>query len=320
RLAWLLYFPALLMLVPGVEAVLIGSAKMIYDAIFPCLLLLFVGGVLAAKGSQRPGLAFGIATLAGLSLSAAELSRTFILVMLPFLILWALLQFFEKRQYRLMLAFLLPLLLLSWGWHLRLKIVHDQLFWSNHGGCNLSNAWLPLIDHRVLMPQLEPEAPPRDAWKFHNLNTDVHTRNCERMKDHIVSQIKADPRRAFGVFWENSIKVVRAPVGMYDHWPEGPVIDLYRWMVRLMYLATAVLLLAYVSRSWRDPRYLYSTDGVMLFICLSLTLFSIIGERWELSRFTVSSLPFLLFLWVRVGQMFGEAWSGSSEGLKGSET
>jgi len=306
RSTWLAFFPALLILVPGMERVLYGSAKIMYDAVFPCLLLFFLGGVGEARRLGQGRSAVTWAFLAGFALSAAELSRTFILVLLPFLVAWALLQLGQRRLYRLMLAFLLPILLLSGGWHLRLMVVHDQLFWSNHGGCNLHNAWLPLVDHEVLEPQLEPEAPPRDQWKLNDLNTDIHDRNCERMKAHVVSQIQAHPDQAWQVFQDNAVRVFRAPVGMYNYWPEGLRIELYRWLVRLMYLAEGLLLMVYLSRSWRDPRHLYSLDGAMLFISLSLSFFSIIGERWEVSRFLVSTLPFLLYLWVRAFQWIAD--------------
>ena len=80
----------------------------VYDAVYPLLIL---GYLLLLRQVPKSGLA---ALLTGLLLALAELTRPFVLLLLPILLLGAVLNPGLRRGRRLLL-FLLPLLLLSGG-------------------------------------------------------------------------------------------------------------------------------------------------------------------------------------------------------------
>jgi hypothetical protein len=110
----------------------------LYDVLLPLFFLLFALCLRKARlRAARGRSALGYAALAGFFLSMAELSRPFVLLILPFFFIAAY-QFLRGAPKRCLAAFLLPLVLLSGGWHLKLGLLNDgQVIWSSHGGFNL---------------------------------------------------------------------------------------------------------------------------------------------------------------------------------------
>jgi len=119
----------------------------IYDILLPLFFLVFALCLREARLRLARGRsALGIAALAGFFLSMAELSRPFVLLILPFFLIVAH-QFLRGAPKRCLAAFLLPIVLLSGGWHLKLLLLDDgQVIWSSHGGFNLYRAWRTEVD------------------------------------------------------------------------------------------------------------------------------------------------------------------------------
>ncbi|MEO0469424.1 MAG: hypothetical protein AAF206_07390 [Bacteroidota bacterium] len=297
---WLYVLLISAILLPAIAIVHKGNAQ-IYDVMLPFFLMLHLVGVYWGrkwfdKGKGWKIVGMGLAIFAGLSLSLAELSRPFMLAVVPFVLLH---HFFQDKSTRksFLIVLLLPVLLVSGGWHIKLMIYNQgQLIWSNHGGCNLANAWAPVIDHQALNAKIQPEEPPLvdNQWTWDNINTQIHTDNCKEMQRAVVQGILKHPGKAFAHISGKAWRFLLVRTDMYAYDPQGWQIDAYRWIVRLLYLNLIVLLLVYLRRAWKKPAILLSEAFLLLFLAAFLTFMPIIGENGEEARFLVSIVPLLV--------------------------
>lgn len=294
---YLLLYPMAWLMLLALIKIVMGNAQ-VYDVLLPVFLLLFFG--LLAWGKRmdhRRSRQWLLLLLAGCSLSMAELARPFMLALLPFLLLYAGYQLWERR--RLWLPLLIPVLLLSGGWHAKLLVQHGQLIWSNHAGSNLVGAWAPLLDHAALDASLEPEAPPLEdnEWTWDNLNTEPHYRNSQKRKAAVKAAILAQPQAAWQHFLAKVQTFTEPQVGMYAYQPTGWEIDAYRRVVRTAFWLLVVLLLRAIVKFLQNWRYAFSQEGMLLLSTAFLTLMPIIGESGEEARFLVSVVPLLMWVW-----------------------
>ena len=111
-----------------------------YDPLFALLLLGYFLLIDAWERTPPCELAGG----AGLCLSMLELLRPFMIYLLPLFLLveWHRIHLKAPRCGLALTAFLLPVVVLSGGWHLHLYLAHDhQITWTNISGYNLQRAW-----------------------------------------------------------------------------------------------------------------------------------------------------------------------------------
>ncbi|MCK5347407.1 MAG: hypothetical protein KAR20_28550, partial [Candidatus Heimdallarchaeota archaeon] len=166
----------------------------IYDVFYPFFLLLwlfFLRGsknILLDKSFRYTSTAF----LSGFFLSMAELSRPFVLIFLPLLILGAIF-FLGRHRWRQIAIMILPILLISGTWHFHLWTIHRQILWSNHGGFNLSQAW-PQVD--ISNIELVPEVNnmPISEGRWNNINTEEHDINSRLISTEIFQYIVTHPK------------------------------------------------------------------------------------------------------------------------------
>lgn len=118
------------------------------DVVYPALIVFFVALLSKAIRNRQYRAAAACALPSGLCLSLAELTRPFVLILLPVMVIGAAAALIRRRDLtprrRAALAclFIAPLLILSGGWHLKLATLNGgQIIWSNYGGYNLSRAW-----------------------------------------------------------------------------------------------------------------------------------------------------------------------------------
>ena len=86
----------------------------------------------------------GLAGCGRACLALLELTRPFMIFLLPlFLVVeWHRIYLHAPRRQSALAAFLLPVVVLSGGWHLHLFLAHDhQIAWTNISGYNLQRAW-----------------------------------------------------------------------------------------------------------------------------------------------------------------------------------
>lgn len=264
----------------------------LYDPLFGALVLGYF--VLSAcwKRSRRPAWL----AAAGTALAVAELTRPFMIYLLPLLVLAEVhrIRRTAPRVRPALLAFLLPLALLSGGWHLHLYLVHDgQIPWSNISGYNLQRAWSdfdPEIRNAKHIVQ-----PPRPDGMWDDLNRSDVYRDSERIKRLILSKVLEDPWRAAGYAASRVASFATAPTRIYGHDPRDAGIGFYRGMaVALNLLAAAYVLAGAVALArrrrwpWLSLRWWLGASALLTALLVSL------GEKGEEARFLFSILPMLL--------------------------
>ncbi|MCC7048172.1 MAG: hypothetical protein IT562_15775 [Alphaproteobacteria bacterium] len=259
----------------------------VYDAIYPFLLLGYFLALRAAPGSAWAALA------AGLLLALAELTRPFVLLLLPILLLGVAASPALRRASRL-LPFLVPLVVLSGGWHAYQFWAHGQVFWSNHGGYNLQRAW-PMVE----MPPLVPETVPakRAPDRMESFNTPEHVENSRRLQRAILCHIAAHPLASAMHALERVSAVVAGEVVLHGEVPSSPVIAAYQvvakfpalWML-LGALAVAIAIVAHPRRAGR----ILADDGNLLILVTAATIVIVaLTEAGEEARFMIALLPAL---------------------------
>ena len=305
--AWLLALGLGWLMLESIVIVHPGNPQL-YDVLLPVFILL--GMLYAYISTKAHNVWLGIlpAILGGFFLSMAELARPFMIVLLPILIAICGYQYFMAKRPWLFAAFMVPVLLFSGGWHIKLLRHNDgQLVWSNHGGTNLFRAWTPVIDHKALEAQLQPEAPPLNdyGWAWDNLNTQVHAENSSARTKAVVNGIADNPKMSFKLFVQK-VRIFTTPrTYIYDYDPQAPILDWYRRFVRGLYWLLAILLLVSMVKVIRDWRFLFSWDFGLLFTTFFLSFMPIIGESGEEARFIVAVLPLLIVTGL-IGAKWGE--------------
>ena len=274
-----------------------GNAQ-VYDLYFPVTILLLVKCLDLMRSEKiRPKMRLFLCFLAGLLFSIAELTRPFVLVTVPFFLFgaWRMIRPFPRINF---VAVLIPILLLSGSWHLKLIIRNGQLSWSNHTGFNLYQSWYENIDPGKYASFKE-EPPLHENWGSANLNTDLHTANSKELSGMIIRQIFRQPGLAFLHVWDRAL----------TFWSPKPVLfdaqfppNIYRTYRLVVWLLGFSLLLAFLfwSREVFRKGFKYVLDSLaepelmlMLFLILNITIY-IVAEGGEDARFLISVLPMLM--------------------------
>lgn len=267
----------------------------VYDVVLPFFVLLYIVALdtLATtswSGRLAPAL---VAFLAGLSLSLAELTRPFVLLLLPVLLLPSWRPF--RRSSTLALAFCLPLALLSGVWHLHLMTTHGQLLSSNYSGFNLHRAW-PQVP-------LPPGAYDANQGRGHedehaDLSAPEFGRASRAFSLAVARHVASHPVEASHHALDRLVLFVAPQTELYGRRPQaGAVLTLYIWTTRIL-LAYAVLnllgLIGLVARGQRNVATLLTEPTHVLLLLIPCLVFILaLGEAGEEARLMLSVLPLL---------------------------
>ena len=267
-----------------------------YDVLLPCFLLLYLlfsEASFALKGWRIIAPLMGF--LAGLCLGIAELSRPFMLALVPFLIGYSCFHYLRQKQYISLVIFLLPLLIVSGGWHAKLYVYNNgQVIWSNSSGTNLYRAWSHMVDNEALELELQEEAPPLLYGRWNNLNTQVHYENSQVRKAYVWKAIRHNPGDALKRIWLKTLIFIRPQTDLYAHQPRGNFIAAYKVLVKGIYLLFPILVILGIRKIIKRPSSFFSREWIVVFITGFLSFMPIIGESGEEARFLISVLPFLI--------------------------
>jgi len=279
----------------------------IYDVFFPLFILLYIGCLQIALKSARENRitnASVLFLLAGVFLSAAELTRPFVLLMLPVLLLFSLAALWSLPK-RFLLLFLVPLGIFSGGWHAKLYFLNGgQILWTNHSGYNMANAWKPFIK----IPTGQPEAANVNAEKtvykgeyikrWDNINTEIHFQNNKLVRHEIFKFVREHPVRSLVHILKRVMILVWPQVSVGESEPDHAILGWYRLCFRLALLSAAAnaLLLGYLVVSRRRLSYLGTAESLLMATTWLSIFFLAIGEKGEEVRFALSLAPFLAAL------------------------
>jgi hypothetical protein len=263
-----------------------------YDPLFA---LLFIGYFLLIGTWERSGRTAWLAA-AGLCLALVELTRPFMIFLLPlFLVVEGhRICLRAPRRPQAFAAFLLPVVVLSGGWHLHLFLAHDhQIAWTNISGYNLQRAWEDFDPEIRAVQHLDQL--PRNGELWANLNTTEIYRMSEDLKRMIVGKIAANPADAAVHVVNRLATFVSSPTGMYGHDPQGLDIEIYRKLVSALVLLlpvyVAISTVALLRRRrwpWLDRHWWLAAST------LSVALLVTLGEQGEEARFLFTIMPMLL--------------------------
>ena len=263
-----------------------------YDPLFALLLL---GYFLLIDAWERGRHLVWLAA-AGLCLSLLELTRPFMIYLLPLFLLveWHRIHLNAPRCGLALTAFLLPVVVLSGGWHLHLYLAHDhQITWTNISGYNLQRAWEDFDAEIRAFPHLDKLLSNGELWA--NLNTSEVYIGSEELNRLIIGRILANPADAAAHVVDRLATFVSSPTKIYGHDPQGLGIEIYRKLMSALVLllpayvvASTVSLLRRRRWPWLDRRWWLAVSTLLIALLVTL------GEQGEEARFLFTILPMLL--------------------------
>ena len=273
----------------------------LYDVLMPSLIL---GWLAALQRLQAPALTGSVrirlSLLAGLLLSVLELTRTLIFPLLPFLMLLSFLAIPDvpaprwTHRLRYALAFLIPILLLSGGWHLKQIVAHDKLHWSNHDGFNMQKSWAQFTDSLHFQ-----DDPPLYLGGMDNINTDRHTAYNKIVQQQVRDGILRQPAKAIGHFGSRLVAFYKPKTALFMAHSPFVFNVVYRPAVWLGGLAMVLGLLTTVLKTLRKPQMRESwlawgkPEVILWVLTLLISCIFAVGEAGEEARFMISLLPLL---------------------------
>lgn len=270
----------------------------IYDLWVPCFFLLYVI-LLRHAGDPKRGASYSIllAFLSGLSLALVEMARPFVFVLLPFLLVFSIIHLIKKR-WPVWIFFVVPIILISGGWHLKLYLFNDgQLLSTNNSGFNLRRCWEPVL------PLPEAEVKLEDGWKQYNNPRHIEVSN--ELKSKVVHFILTHPfisakhttDRISELFAPMTKDVVMPlQLGIAKPLPANhPWLPVYILFVRLSWLFWLICLVHALQQWLRAPsvQFFGAESWILMFFTSASIFILAIGESGEDYRFLISVLPCL---------------------------
>ncbi|MEM9718314.1 MAG: hypothetical protein AAGA10_03665 [Bacteroidota bacterium] len=267
-----------------------------YDILLPLFILVyFLCSRFTFQPTQSKRLKLLSVMLAGFCLTMAELARPFMIAIVPFLVALNLYHYIRERYWAGVVVFMLPILLFSISWHVKLWHYNEhQVIWSNSSGTNLFRAWSGFVDQEAMNQELMEEAPPVLPGRWENLNTQIHYENSQIRKQYVIQGIKQQPKAALQHLWNKTLLFTRPRTDMYANDPQTPVLSVYRVVVKGLFILLPLLLVYTLVRTLRNPRMLAEVEIWLILTTAFISVMPVIGELGEEARFVISVIPLLI--------------------------
>jgi endonuclease/exonuclease/phosphatase family metal-dependent hydrolase len=215
---------------------------------------------------------------------------------MPLFVFGALWQLRPLRKGRV-LAFVLPILILSGGWHAHQLFSFGQIVWSNHGGYNIQRAW-PMVPMPPLLPEERASRPETEL--VGSFNTDVHGENSKRVLRAVVAHIMAHPLDSAVHAVERVAFVISGEINLQGRIPDSAVIPVYAVLVKYpalwLMLGSLVIVVAMLLRPRAIPWLAGDLDNMLILSTAATLLIFALTEAGEEARFLIAVLP-MLALW-----------------------
>lgn len=266
----------------------------VYDIFYPFLMLLFVFILQGAAWifSRWRKLTGATCLLLGVILAMAELTRPYVLFLLPVLVLAAY-QMLRRLPRRYFVILLVPIIVISGTWHAYIAIQHGQVTWTNHSGFNLQRGW-----RMVPLPELqeEPNNDPLRPGGWRNLNTAEHYENSQIIQREVLNYWTAHPLKSVKHAVYKTFYFLSGQTTIYRHSPKHFILSLYKpfTVFTSTFLLVGILVLLLFTIESRQFRFLVETsDHILMFVAVGSIVFLALGEADEEARLLLSVLPFL---------------------------
>jgi hypothetical protein len=218
-------------------------------------------------------------------------------LILPFALVGSLALLGLRRKVRVA-AFLLPVVLLSGGWHVHQVLAHGQVVWSNHGGFNLAHAW-PQVGIRPELLQPEVEDAPISPGRWENINTKTHADNSARLTAAVIRYVEESPLRGFEHALVRISVYLVGPVPSTPLAAAGPMLAYRIAMIgAILYVLaeTAAALTVLVWGGTASFRWLVSAGGLLAIVTVGSLILQALGSAVEEARMVLSLLPLMAAL------------------------
>lgn len=270
-----------------------------YDIFFPLFSMLFI---VLLKYAINPSLKIFrqhvVCFFCGFFLSMTELTRPFVMLMLPIILGGVYVRFRTHQIKNGFLIFLLPLIVFSGGWHLHLAIFHRQFLSSNHSGFNLLRAW-PHIPMPILIEEFQNH--PIKPGRWENLNTPEHYENSVRLQKAILHYWIRHPGNTLALIIQKIHFFISAPtylMGYDEYIPQGTILPIYKMGVTLSASISLISSLFLICSCILHPyffQYIFQdTDNLLIFFTVMCIFFCSVGESGEEFRFRHIHITFSL--------------------------
>jgi hypothetical protein len=238
----------------------------------------------------------GLSFLTGFTLTMAELSRPFGVFLLPLLLIHAR-QALAHLPRRYSCYLLVPLIVLSGGWHIHYGLYYRQLTWSNHSGFNIHRAW-SMVPVPALIPEVHNQPLAPDRWA--NLNTAEHTANSLRLQRAVIRYILQHPLSSMAHGFSRVATLLSAQTSLYGNAPSHSILKVYKLSVALasvLLMVNILILSVYVVAAKKQCfQLLVSTDNIVIITTFLVICFLALAESGEEARFLLSVLPLFAIL------------------------
>lgn len=284
-----------------------------YDVFLPFGILSSIYSFkLASERSQDSNQTYFYAFLSGLFLSLSELSRPFVIFLVP-IFLYFVFKYFNSKPRRIF--FIIALVIFSGAWHAKLLFLNNyQILWSNYSGRNLAGAWIQKITPMVCSDGLISDLYAQREMK-RIYNHPCYIAMSKSSQDGIKAYAIENPAYVFknitrllGSFFEPRFQRVlyRSPncapdcILLTDDETKLPELakEIYKilvWVFTFSFISTLIIKLG--SILLKETKYkTESSDivGNLIFICLLILIPALaLGDDGEQVRFLKSILPIL---------------------------
>jgi hypothetical protein len=293
-----------------------------YDVLCPTFFLLYVFLIEKSVGkdslSRNKTVILILTFLSGFFLSMAELSRPYVIYILPLFVIFSYFIFREGSVKYQFIVFLAPVILISGLWHFHLFINLGQIPFSNHSGFNLSKVWpiqsnglseeIPEIHNEPLFEGVKDNVSSVKSpiWgqikRRANLNTVEHTMNSNLKQSAIFKYWIENPRTSFFHAITRIDDLLTAKTNIYTYDPQFASSGLYKLLVKvtasLLFVNFGILLLYVIQHLYGLRFYLLLTkaDNLILIFAVYCIVTLAISDTGEEARFLISVLPLLAAL------------------------
>jgi hypothetical protein len=295
-----------------------GGNQQAYDVQFPLTLLLAIHFAVRASRTASLRRACMFAAAAGCCMTFMELLRPFGLFVLILLLVYGTALLY-RNQRRALLAMLIPVVMFSGVWHLKLFLFNGgQIVWSNHGGHNLYNGWRNLMSNDIEFDMLTPEE--RLAMSQQEfvgtgvsrrlrLDSELHTVEGRMLGQEVTRFILRHPAASVAHVYEGYTRLFEPKLNIFSMFrgvdvdklygepfrPKGPEIAVYPYFVwtTAAWTAIGLVLLPIAILSRRSLRILVAPESVIIVCAALLSFLIVIGDRGEEARFLFTLLPLL---------------------------
>ncbi len=260
----------------------------ISDIFYPLFFLLLL--LCLKKAFVTPKKTKQLFLLAGLCLSFLELTRPFMIFFVPVIIFFVYKNSFSvKHLKKQFIYFILPFIIISGFWHLKLIIFNNgQLLWSNHGIYNFANTWPWTVGKHY-------QDVKREDSNYLNYNTQDFYLKSRHYQKIIIANLIKHPFHTISYFYKRLAAIVTIKE-LVVHNVQTTLSPLHILLYRIIVFACYYWFFWNLFISIKNKSIFNTFEGLLvLFVVFVTFIIAAAGDNEE-GRFMIWLLPLLSVL------------------------